>query len=142
LWDAETSRTVTLIAPLEEILHPKYQPDKGDHSFRVAKFGAASNWTVGKVNEIKSMVRIRGADIVPTYSTELLVIAMQGREAFSMTGDSGALVVDISCRAVGMIHAGHQETDGGSDFTYVTPIEWLLESIQEQIGAKLFLPGA
>jgi hypothetical protein len=72
-------------------------------------------------------------------STELLVTALRAEEAFCEKGDSGALVVDTHCRGVGIIHGGNK-APGGPDFTYVTPIEWLLESIQETIGSKVYLP--
>jgi hypothetical protein len=53
---------------------------------------------------------------------------------FSMSGDSGACVIDLDGRAIGMLHGGNmQSANSGVEITYVTPMEWVLKGIEEDL---------
>jgi hypothetical protein len=57
---------------------------------------------------------------------------------FSHAGDSGSIVFDFKGRIVGMVHGGCAR-DGvyAMERTYITPMEWLLEDIETQLGVRV-----
>lgn len=56
---------------------------------------------------------------------------------FSYCGDSGACVLDLEGKIVGMLHSGNGENPPfGAEITYVTPMEWLLKDIKETLNTE------
>lgn len=71
-------------------------------------------------------------------TTELCVVNLPSAKAFSLPGDSGALVLDTDGRVVGMMHSGNDVAqipmEHLNELTYVTPMEWLLKDIKSDTG--------
>lgn len=122
---------------MNEALNPNIVDTDEAPSFRVLKFGRTTRWTAGVVNELGTDCMRDGL-----VSTEMCVLdfakALYGDifPEFSVKGDSGAPVIDYHGRLVGIFHGG-QTT--GKPFSYVTPIEWLFESISEATGMRVEL---
>lgn len=57
-----------------------------------------------------------------------------GLNRFSYSGDSGACVLDLEGKIVGMLHSGIGENGTfRAEITYATPMEWLLKDIKETL---------
>ena len=117
-----------------ELRRPTLVDKNGGPCLIVLKRGIATDLTVGRGNNVFSIVRhyFKDKDKEPQTSKEWPVLPYdQESNAFSGQGDSGAVVVDSRGRIGGMITSGGGDTDG-FDITYATPIEFLLQRIAEQ----------
>lgn len=126
---------VTGIVKDDDIRSPQQLDVNGYKCLRAVKIGATTGTTVGRVNGLDSFTRIYAEDGTET-SVELAVLSCErNRDVFSVTGDSGAIIVEKGGRIVGMIISG-----GGAivetDIIYIMP-QWCLD---EQI--KVFLAAA
>ena len=110
---------------------PKNVDDRGDPTIMVFKRGCSSELTIGCVNNIRSVLRKAFKTKPDVFSNEVAVLPRTSKSgAFSEGGDSGAAVINGWGAVAGMLSGG-----GGSskvsDCTYVTPIEFLLECLEE-----------
>jgi hypothetical protein len=65
---------------------------------------------------------------------EYCVVNIPTLNFFSYQGDSGACVVDIDGRIVGMIQSGNGENvPYGAEITYVSPMEWIIQDIKDTL---------
>lgn len=94
----------------------------------VAKLGCSTNLTLGRSNEVKSVVR-RPLGDGEWRSEEWCIVSINEGGRFSKPGDSGACVFDLRGRIAGMITAGNGE-DAKLDITYATPMERLLRDVE------------
>ena len=60
------------------------------------------------------------------------MVGLGASQPFSVKGDSGAIVFDLKGRIGGIMTAGTGLTER-VDTTYVTPMDWLLSDIKEQL---------
>jgi len=129
---------VSTILPLDDIMNIKGQNMDGDPCLRVIKHGRTSGWTGGEVNGLRSdCQRAEGV-----YSTEICVLNLRHMMVFSHAGDSGSIVFDFKGRIVGMLHGGNASAGVLSmERTYVTPMEWLVEDIETQLGVRVSIPN-
>jgi hypothetical protein len=127
----EGEQQIREIVTLEEVLKKPILDTDEFHSFRVMKHGRTSAWSTGVVNEIKSDLQ-RGRGEV---STELCVLDHFSSKQFIQPGDSGCMVLDYLGRIVGFGHGGGFPKTSGVEFSYVTPVEWLLEDIKSTVDA-------
>lgn len=101
----------------------------------VNKGGAASGWSRGHINEIRSQVRFPGGP--PEGTTECCAVGTDRSYPFSSNGDSGAWVTSIIGFLGGLLVGCH--TAGG--WGYVTPIQDVMEDIESSLGCEVVLPG-
>jgi WD40 repeat protein len=113
--------------PEEDMKHPKMTDMNDEECLIVAKSGPITKLTWGRLNEVKS-VRRTDPQVI---STECCVVGL-ARRSFSKKGDSGSVVFDLNGRIAGIMTGGTGITDS-VDTTYVTPMEWLLSDIKEQL---------
>jgi hypothetical protein len=123
---------ITETISLNEVLNSPVSDTAGERSFRVLKHGRTTHWTAGVVNEIKSDCQREQGEII----TELCVLNLIKRVEFTRPGDSGTLVIDYHGRAVGVAHGGGTPLSEGTEYHYVTPIEWLFEDIKDTLVAE------
>jgi hypothetical protein len=131
-FSRKQSQQITNIVALDEVLKSEVIDTNGFRSFRVVKHGRTTGWTAGVVNELTSELQRAPGEI----SRELCVINMPSDREFTKGGDSGALVIDYHGRIVGLVHGGGSPVGSGSNFHYVTPIEWLMEDIISVLQAQ------
>jgi hypothetical protein len=116
--------------PIEEMMHPQTFDKENNPALSVLKRGKTTGVTCGVTNEIMSFVRHYSHEMYPFTSKELAVVGIEGLFIpFSARGDSGALVVDAQGRMVGMITGGSGSSNS-TDFTYVTPMVFLLKNME------------
>jgi hypothetical protein len=120
--------------PVPEMEKPTMKDENGDECMIVGKRGRTSKVTWGTANEVKSVTRTLYAGKKVT-SLEWCVLSSISIP-FSEKGDSGSVVFDLSGR-VGGILTGGQGMNASTDITYVTPMEWLLQDINEQLQEQL-----
>lgn len=120
------SKVITM-REIEDILKRSGLSDHQDReSLRVVKHGRTSGFAAGSLNEIRS--DCYNGDF---ETTELVVVNIPGLNNFSFGGDSGACVVDLDGRIVGLLHHGNnQKGHPRAEMTYVTPMAWILEDIK------------
>ena len=112
--------------PEDDMKHPKMK-DINDELI-VAKRGPITGVTWGRANEVKSVRRIDPE----VTSREWCVVGLAAGQPFSARGDSGSIVFDLKGRIGGIMTAGAGLTER-VDTTYVTPMDWLLSDIKEQL---------
>lgn len=97
----------------------------------VYKVGRTTGQTKGKVTAFE----LEGLTVefdrgVLTFDDQI-EIEGDGRHAFSDSGDSGSLIVDQECRAVGLLFAGGDEGgSNGKGLTYANPIRKVLDELK------------
>lgn len=65
---------------------------------------------------------------------EYCVVNIPRLTNFSYQGDSGACLLDVAGRIIGMIHSGNGENvPFGAELTYFTPMEWIIQDIKETL---------
>jgi hypothetical protein len=111
----------------DEITHPTMRDENNEPCLIVGKRGRTSGITWGTANEVKSVTRIS-----PALNSKELCVLSSICQPFSEEGDSGSIIFDLRGRVVGIMSAGTGLTDR-VDTTYVTPIDWLLSDIKEQL---------
>ena len=113
-----------------EIRHPTTLDENWDPCIVVIKQGSTSCTTIGRSSGIMSFVRQYSGDISSKTSKEWAILPYDHKPgAFSVEGDSGAVVVDGQGRIGGLLTGGSGAT-ASTDITYVTPIDFLLKSIK------------
>ena len=135
------SRFLTLSGhvSLSEIQNPTALDANGEECFLVGKRGPVSGLTWGCPSELMSTIRhcIPGEEFI---TQEWAVKGSIESKAFSMHGDSGAVVFSADGRVAGVLTSGADPTSGfGCDVTYVTPIEPLLDDVRETLGEDINL---
>ncbi|KFX92660.1 hypothetical protein V490_05271 [Pseudogymnoascus sp. VKM F-3557] len=127
--------TTTTVLPLQELnrvpngSRPS-EEDQDHESLLVFKHGSTSGWTAGSLNEIRSDCRFESG----SQTMEYCVVNIPDLNFFSYQGDSGACVVDIDGRIVGMVHSGNGENvPYGAEITYLTPMEWIIQDIKDTL---------
>ncbi|KAK0708875.1 hypothetical protein B0T21DRAFT_83068 [Apiosordaria backusii] len=118
------------LGDLFEIPDPKTQDDP----VFVGKSGGASDLTFGRLNEIKSVLRVNpggGSDFIEVWHWVIIGV---GGDAFSEEGDSGSVVWDLDGRIVGILEAGLKGQIPRVDLTYATPMQWIMDHIKENLG--------
>lgn len=122
--------TVMSIEEIEDILKRTGLTDHKDReSIRVVKQGRTSGFTAGSLNEIRS--DCFNGDF---ETTELVVVNIPGLNSFSFRGDSGACVVGLDGKIIGILHHGNnQKSHPLAEMTYVTPMTWVLADIKETV---------
>ena len=102
--------------------------DPNPENMLVFKRGHGTELTIGRLNNVHSVLR-RAFETRPgEFSREVAVLSRSRSAPFSDGGDSGAVVIDGWGAVAGMLTSG----DGfglASDCTYVTPIIFLLERL-------------
>ena len=112
----------------------------------VALYGRTSGATIGCLNKIRDDVRT----IYPTQSESVEVISIEvvvldvkrlslysNPPTFSKPGDSGAPVFDLRGRMIGMLIAGNRDDKSGYPASWITPVEYILDDIQETVRKHL-----
>lgn len=122
--------TVISIEEIEDILKRSGLSDHKDReSLRVVKHGRTSGFTAGSLNEIRSDCYNGSFE-----TTELVVVNIPDLNSFSFRGDSGACVVDLNGRIIGMLHHGNvQKGHPLGEMTYVTPMAWILADVKDTL---------
>lgn len=113
---------------------PATKDQDNDPVIMVIKNGNTSGLTVGRLNDIRSVVRryFKGQD--GTMSKEVAVLPRTSKSrAFSAPGDSGSVVVDGKGRVCGILTGGDGATDV-SDITFITPINFILARLRSEYG--------
>jgi hypothetical protein len=101
--------------------NPKNIDDRGDPTIMVLKRGCSSRFTVGCLNNIRSVLRKAFKTTPGEYSKEVAVLPRTSKSgAFSECGDSGAAVVMAGVLLLVCLPAV-AEPGNVSDCTYVTP---------------------
>jgi hypothetical protein len=98
----------------------------------VWKHGRTTHFTFGIANDIHSNYNSTtlGTEENPMLTNEW-AIKNDPKGAFSLPGDSGSFVWDTDGYVVGQLWGGPD----GSIFSYVTPIEHVLEDVRQACGA-------
>ena len=114
----------------EETLNLQASAEEEDKNYVVWKFGRTTHYTFGIVSEILSDYRC----INGVLSDELLVLDINvfKSNTFSNNGDSGSFVWDSDGYVSGMLWGGKRN----SPLHYITPVQYLLEDIQQVCSAK------
>jgi hypothetical protein len=114
----------------DEMRKPNRYGSYGDGCIVVLKRGGATGLTVGRALNSFAYVRNYIGDNDDTIvSKEWAVVSYsESTGRFSGEGDSGSAVVDGAGRIGGIITTGCG-TPGGTDVTYVTPIDFVMEAI-------------
>ncbi|KAK6343776.1 hypothetical protein TWF696_007438 [Orbilia brochopaga] len=99
----------------------------------VAKIGAKTNLTFGRINGVKDTVNIRENGM---ETREICVVSRGRGRPFSEHGDSGSFVFNTKFEVVGMITAGCELSDR---LTYITPIRLVLKDIERKLGKEFQL---
>jgi len=116
--------------PDEEMwkVSPKTLDHNNDPCIMVVKRGCASGLTVGRLNSIRSFTWVYSKGQPGQMSMEIAILPRNSTSgAFSEPGDSGSAVVDGKGRIAGIITGGTARGTEGSDCTYVTSINFLIE---------------
>jgi hypothetical protein len=131
------------VEELTQLLKPsKDEAPQELSSLRVLKHGRTSGWTAGSLNQLASNCsRNEGEGERQLVTTELCVVNLYSKTRpfnnFSFEGDSGASVIDLKGRVVGMLHGGNGKSQHHAlEIAYVTPMEWVLEQIREALGLE------
>jgi hypothetical protein len=118
-----------------EICSPKHFDANGYKCLHVIKNGLTTGTTVGRVNGLDSFTRVYtdyGGIERPSVETAILP---SDRNAFSVPGDSGAIVLERCRGIVGMLTGGASggatDEETVNDITYLTPYWWLDEQIKK-----------
>ncbi|MEW6351993.1 MAG: hypothetical protein AB1646_23330 [Thermodesulfobacteriota bacterium] len=104
-----------------------------DEGERVAKVGRTTGVTRGRVTAFELdnlMIEFDAGDIRFDNQIE---IEGDGPIPFSDGGDSGALIVNGDCRAVGLLFAGTDVEAGEPFYTYANPIGTVLEKLKIEL---------
>ncbi|KFX93486.1 hypothetical protein O988_06801 [Pseudogymnoascus sp. VKM F-3808] len=122
----------TTILPQKEfscVLNGPIPSENQDYkSLLVLKHRRTSGWTAGSLNEIRSDCRFESESATMEYC----VVNIPTLNFFSYQGDSGACVIYIDGRIIGMIHSGNGENvPYGAEITYLTPMEWTIQDIKD-----------
>jgi hypothetical protein len=115
---------------LEETLNLQASSEEEDKKYVVRKFGRTTHYTFGIISGILSDYMSDSG----VLSDELLVLdfnAFRSR-TFSDNGDSGSFVWDSDGYVSGMLWGGKK----GTSQHYITPVQYLLEDIQQVCNAK------
>src|SRR5947209_1502627 len=113
--------------PDDDMKHPKMTDMNDEPCLIVAKRGPITGLTWGRANEVKLVRRIDPE----VTSKEWCVVGLAG-QPFSAKGDSGSILFDLKGRIGGIMTAGAGLTNR-VDTTYLTPMDWLLSDIREQL---------
>jgi len=111
---------------VEEMRNPKMLDQNGQPCIMVLKRGPTTGLTVGCANNVISYTRYYG--VVTGVSKEWAILPFD-RAPFSDKGDSGCVVVDGSGRIGGILTGGGSATDTTDDITYVTPFQFIMDTI-------------
>jgi hypothetical protein len=114
----------------DEMRKPNMYASYGDGCIVVLKRGVATGLTVGRaLNSFAYVRNYIGANDAAIVSKEWAVISYnESTGSFSGEGDSGSAVVDGAGRIGGITTTGCGTPDG-TDVTYVTPIDFVMEAI-------------
>lgn len=123
--------SITGTLPFSSITHPQTTDSHRGPCLIVLKHGRTTGWQAGRSNEVRSDCRWEDGGVTKEWcildiSDE---IALEG--GFSRPGDSGAPVVDLEGRLIGMLHSG------AGRVTWATPLERLVESMETALEAKV-----
>jgi hypothetical protein len=116
--------------PENALFKPPMLDAAGESCLIVFKNGPKTDTTIGKANNVSSFTRtcFSGQYV---ESREWPVIATNKDSGpFSVKGDSGACVADVFNRVGGILTGGSGVTES-SDVTYVTPISFIMQVLQE-----------
>jgi len=93
---------------------------------RVMKFGRTTGLTIGVVQARNATIKVNMGKSIALFEDQIVVKGAKGR--FSDNGDSGALLLDMSRHAVGLLFAG-----SSSGLTFANPIEDVLTCLGVEI---------
>ncbi|GAB1318438.1 hypothetical protein MFIFM68171_08648 [Madurella fahalii] len=105
---------------------------QGTSPLMVGKQGRTTEMTWGVSNEIRSVIRINVDG--RCYNILQWVIVSMNDRFFCRPGDSGSAIWDLNGRIGGIIDGGSGGQTGKVDLTYATPISWILEHIEQNLG--------
>ncbi|KAI0502720.1 hypothetical protein F5B22DRAFT_632301 [Xylaria bambusicola] len=116
----------------------------------VSKIGQKSGLTDGIISGIEAVVRRPCRDGAVEYSWEMLIVPENGASYFSEVGDSGSAVFNKKGQVVAIVTASNkgqgiapQDADEtiprGTDVTFATPIQWVLDDIEDFTGQRPWL---
>ena len=103
----------------------------GDES--VAKFGRTTGLRKGKISAFELDNVVVGYDIGIIRFDNQIEITSIDKNAFSMGGDSGSLIVNSSNEAVALLFAGSSTANNGLGVTYATPIHVVLDALKADL---------
>jgi hypothetical protein len=101
----------------------------------VWKKGRTTNFTRGVINHLKTDVFLDGMESKQPCTEWVIVDEREDSAAFSLPGDSGAMVLNHNSQLVGMVIGRF----AASGFTYMTPYAALVADIERQTGARVEL---
>lgn len=108
----------------------------------VAKQGATTGLTFGQKSGIEAVIR-RYALLPDLTTKEMVIVSDNKYKPFSAGGDSGSTIFNSLGAVIGLLTGStkHPEEAGlsrfqGSDVTFATPIEWVLEDMARFTGLR------
>ncbi|KAI0246256.1 hypothetical protein BJV78DRAFT_1364965 [Lactifluus subvellereus] len=108
---------------------PRNKDHDDDPVIMVLKNGNTSKLTVGRLNTIRAFVREYFNGVAGKMSKEVSVLPRNSKSGpFSVSGDSGSVVIDAMGRICGILTGGDGATDV-SDCTFVTSINFLVKRL-------------
>ncbi|EPS98952.1 hypothetical protein FOMPIDRAFT_1125266 [Fomitopsis schrenkii] len=104
----------------------------GNPVIMVIKRGATSGVTIGRLNNIRSVVRYNVQSKCEESSREVSVMPQFSKRSipFSERGDSGSVIIDGKGRVAGLLNGGSGIADS-LDITYITSINFLIRRMAE-----------
>ncbi|KAF8606534.1 hypothetical protein BDV93DRAFT_520820 [Ceratobasidium sp. AG-I] len=114
----------------EEMRSPLTLDENGDPCLIVLKHGHGTGLTVGRANDVRSVVRNYHQEDATSFSLEWAIVSLDKKSRpFADIGDSGAVVADGRGRIGGIITGGAGSTDS-KDITYASSINSVMEGIK------------
>jgi hypothetical protein len=104
----------------------------GGRRLKVIKCGRTTHWKMGCINEIQGSCTRKGDNL---KTTEVTVINVTRWTPFCDEGDSGALVLDVKGRIVGILHSLHEKDNCGSILSRITLIDNVIDDIKAVTGS-------
>lgn len=94
----------------------------------VYKVGRTTGLTKGRISAVEMDALWVDYDMGSLQFDQQLEIEPAGKEPFSLSGDSGSLIVDSRRKAIGLLFAGND-----ADATYANPIGQVLDSLKMKL---------
>ena len=119
---------------------PKTKDQDNEPTIMAIQNGNVSGLQVGRINNIRSVVRCYYDNLPGVSSREVAVLPRTSKSGpFSRPGDSGAGVVAGDGRICGLLTGGDGITET-SDITYLTPIDFIIARMKHFgiVGANFF----
>lgn len=120
----------TFFNPPVSVVEEFARAEKGDDAWKI---GRDTSRTCGRLSGTRSHCKFEGNSL---ETTEQFYAPSRGSQMFAAPGDSGAWVLNADGGLVGLLFGGYD----GTTWSYVTPIEVVLESVRSTLGCVVSLP--